>query len=198
MQDLEKLQVGNHYHVYTRGINRQDIFLAPSDYAKFIVDFEKHCANVLDVLAYCLMGNHLHSLIYVKEEIVVPEENENGAIHITASKQFGHLLNGYAQKFNKAYNRTGGLFEKPFKRKLVESRQSLVSTILYIHTNPTHHLICDDFRQWPYTSYHDLMESRATFLNRKAVLELFGGREKYIDRHLEHKALKDEQEWLLE
>ncbi len=72
---------------------------------------------------------------------------------LNPSRQFGNLFNSYAQSFNKAYGRTGGLFERPFKRKRITSDEYFVNLIYYIHYNPTHHGFVDDFYNYQYSSY---------------------------------------------
>lgn len=57
----------NHiYHVYNRGINRQEIFYKEGDYVLFISKlrdyFKKDFASLL---CYCLMPNHYHLVVHV-------------------------------------------------------------------------------------------------------------------------------------
>src|SRR4051812_40416336 len=129
---------------------------------------------------------------YVKQEIALPRFGGPGEIKLTATKQLGHLFNGYAQSFNRRHDRTGGLFEKPFKRKQIESKDGLISLILYIHTNPVHHCFVHDFAEWPYSSFHKLISDGDSFLNKHAVLDWFGGKENLISSHRNYVKQKDE------
>jgi hypothetical protein len=198
MYAFEKLKAGNFYHIYNRGINSENIFFDAGDYGRFIFKIEKYLLDVLDFYAYCLMCNHFHSLVQVKENILLPKIGGNGFVEITATKQIGHMLNSYAQSFNHTCERTGGLFEKPFKRKYVESRESLISVITYIHTNPTHHAFCEDFREWPYSSYHDIINGNSTMINVDAVLNLFGGKENFISAHTQRVNDMSKEKWMIE
>ena len=119
MREIVKLEEGCYYHIYNRGINGEEIFKAPKDYALFIKSFAEYCKDVLDIFSYCLLSNHFHALIYTRKDVIVPKNNDSGTIKLEASKQLGHFFNGYAQTFNRENARTGGLFETPFKRKLV-------------------------------------------------------------------------------
>src|SRR3954468_13096774 len=177
MQNIELLEANNFYHILNRGIDRTNIFQTADDYASFLQRLEECSKNVMDIFAYCLLKNHFHSLIYVKQEIALPRFNGPGEIKVTAAKQLGHLFNGYAQSFNRRHDRTGGLFEKPFKRKQIESKAGLVSVILYIHTNPVHHSFAHDFKEWPYSSFHELISDGDSFLKKQTVLSWFGGKE---------------------
>jgi hypothetical protein len=81
----------------------------------------------------------------------------------------------YSKAINKAYRRTGSLFEYPFERIEVRSEQHLLRLVTYIHHNPQKHGPIADFRAWPYSSYHALCDTRPTRLGRDEVLAWFGG-----------------------
>lgn len=68
-----------------------------------------------------------------------------------------------------------------------------------IHRNPARHGFVADFRQWPYSSCHALLGRGMTFLEREAVLSVFGGYQALEAAHLdavifqEEKALTEEK-----
>ena len=84
---------------------------------------------------------------------------------------------------NKAYDRTGALFQRPFGRIRITSDSHLVWLVTYIHQNPQKHGFVDDFRVWPYSSYRALLTTRPTRVKRDDVLEWFGGREAFQSTH---------------
>jgi putative transposase len=47
--------------------------------------------------------------------------------------------------------------------------------IAYIHQNPQKHGFVDDFRVWPYSSYHAILSEKPTHLKREEVLTWFAG-----------------------
>src|SRR5690554_4201776 len=119
---------GNYYHIYNRGNNGIDVF--PDDEAKvyFLRLYDKYINPVADTYAWCLMKNHFHFLIYIKnkEEInplQLTYSTVEKAKELDASKQFSHFFNAFTQSINKKFGRTGSLFEKPFERKLVTSER---------------------------------------------------------------------------
>ena len=42
----------------------------------------------------------------------------------------------YTKRINKAYSRTGSLFEHPYERRIIENENYLRDCIVYIHNNP--------------------------------------------------------------
>ena len=109
------------------------------------------------------------------------------------SQQFRNFFSTYTKAINNAYNHTGSLFEKPFKRKLVDDERYFTTLIAYIHRNPQTHGFVDDFREWPWSSYHALLAEKPTQVQREAVLEWFGNRIALADAHL-----RDGDEGLIE
>ena len=54
----------NIYHIYNRGINRQEIFYKEEDYVLFISKLRDYFKKDLASLTcYCLMPNHYHLLV---------------------------------------------------------------------------------------------------------------------------------------
>ena len=163
---------GNWYHIYNRGISGQDLFLEQKNYDFFLKQLAKHVLGVAAIYAYCLLRNHFHLLARILDN---PEKKP----HLG----FSNVFNSYAQAINKLYDRTGSLFERPFRRKLIDSEAYRVQVLFYIHYNPMHHGFSDDFRNYPYSSYHPMLSDMPTHLKREEALSWFGGREGFIEFH---------------
>ncbi|MBI5566575.1 MAG: hypothetical protein HY870_16865, partial [Chloroflexi bacterium] len=101
----------------------------------------------------------------------------------TPNQAFANFFNAYAKAFNKVYQRTGALFQRPFGRILVASDAHFSRLVTYIHQNPQKHGFVTDFRNWPYSSYHAHLSAQATRLQRGAVLAWFDGCENFIMAH---------------
>jgi putative transposase len=99
------------------------------------------------------------------------------------SHQFSHLFNAYAQAYNKQYNRSGTLFIRPFKRKLIDSRYYLKQAILYIHNNPVRHGFCERPVEYPWSSYITCITSKPTKLKREDVIDLFVDSVQFKEMH---------------
>jgi REP element-mobilizing transposase RayT len=57
-----------YYHIYNRGINRENIFIEERNYDYFLQLYEKHIEPVVDTFGYCLLRNHFHLLVRVKSK----------------------------------------------------------------------------------------------------------------------------------
>ena len=150
------------YHIIIRGIDKQDIFFFERDYYKFlkIIKEVKKDYN-FDIYAYCLMTNHVHMVIYDKEE------------------QFSKIMQiieiKYVKYFNKKYERTGHLFQNRFLSKQIENREYLKIVCRYIHQNPAKAGICktEDYKWSSYNEYLD----KNIIINSKMLLRIFSENE---------------------
>ncbi len=164
------LQFDTCYHIYSRGINRENVFFEERNYAYFLERYAHHLTHYFDTYAYCLLPNHFHFLVRVK---AFEEIDACTVVMTTPSQKFANFLNAYAKAINKSYDRTGSLFQQRFPRKRVHSEAYFTHLIAYIHRNPQEHGIAEDFRDWPHTSYAELLSSDQTMLHRQQVLGWF-------------------------
>ncbi|MFT7161428.1 MAG: putative transposase [Bacteroidia bacterium] len=86
---------------------------------------------------------------------------------------FSSFFQSYTRAINKMYERTGPLFESPFKRIAVKDEAYFSQLITYIHHNPVKLGFVTDFRDYAYSSYHAHLGSSDTKLNRQDVLDWF-------------------------
>ncbi|MEO5788689.1 hypothetical protein [Gelidibacter sp.] len=177
---LDKIEFGHYYHIYNRGNNGNTIFFDEENYRYFLSLYLKYIYPIADTFYWCLLKNHFHFLIRIKEldEIKIDQLNYSTHIKINKekvnpSKQFSHLFNAYTQAVNKKYDRTGSVFEKPFKRKVVTSQDYLIKLNFYIHNNPVHHRLVDTISDYKWSSYHSIISSKPTYILRNDVIEMF-------------------------
>ena len=111
------------YHITIRGIDKQNIFLDEYDKNKFISILKETKEKYnYEIYAYCLMDNHVHLVIYDKEQKI--------------SKIMQSIEISYVFYFNMKYDRIGHLFQDRFFSKKVEDREYLKMVCRYIHQNP--------------------------------------------------------------
>ncbi len=148
-------------HVMVQGINKEYIFYKDEyivAYMKMIDKNKKNCK--FDILAYCIMNNHAHFLIYVED-----------------IKEFGMFMHKtnlmYAQMYNAKEERSGVLFRNRYQTEPIYNMEYLINCIKYIHNNPVKAKMvqkCEDYR---YSSYSDYINNIGMSQN-KILKEIFG------------------------
>jgi len=187
------LQYGLTYHIFNRGNNRENIFLEERNYRYFLRLYLKYIEPIAWTFAYCLLRNHFHFLVRIKDLTGGPSKSLNsddplghlsGLIELpNPSRQFSHFFNAYTRTINHAYPRIGALFQRPFGRIPVTTDAYFARLIVYIHQNPQKHGFVKDFRDWPYSSYHALLSDKPTHLQRDMVLDWFDGAQNVAALH---------------
>ncbi len=235
MQKVTSLEPGQYYHVYNRGVNRENLFREERNYAYFLKLYTRHITPVAETFAYCLLRNHFHFLIRIRYSIQTGAVFETAPVSSTSetapvssisetapvssisetapvsstsetapvlstsetapvspalvSKAFNNFLAAYAKAINKAYGRTGALFQHHFGRLPVSTDEYFAALVRYIHHNPRKHGFVSDFRAWPHSSYHALAQTQPAAggasipLARAAVLGWCGGARGFQDWH---------------
>ena len=182
----DPLNFGTFYHIYNRGINHGNVFFQERNYGYFMELWWKHTFQIAETCAYCLLKNHFHATVFIKYE-----EDLKGLKLKEPSQYFANFFNAYTRGVNIATGRSGALFEVPFKRIPIPDEHYLMRLIVYIHQNPQKHKFVEDFKDWHYSSYHDLIGNAPTRLQRDKMMELFGSREEFIRIHKEIQPLPD-------
>ncbi len=165
---IQPLENGKYYHIYNRGINSTTLFKENKNYQHFLNLYDIHIEPIAETYAWCLMKNHFHLLVRIKDSREIESEKK-----ILPSQSFSNLFNAYTKAFNKNYTRHGALFERPFKRKLIDNESYFQNLIAYIHNNPVHHKICDHPIEYPWSSYTTCLSDKPTKLKRNEVIEMF-------------------------
>ena len=149
------------YHVVLRGINKQTIFEDEEDNEMFLVTVKQYKEQSgYKLLAYCLMGNHIHLLIKTGTE-------EPGQI-------FRRIGASYVYWYNRKYDRTGHLFQDRYKSEAVESDDYLFAILRYIHQNPLKAGIVKNIEEYPYSSYAEYLGlNDDQYVDKEFVLSLF-------------------------
>lgn len=177
---IQALEHGYYYHIYNRGINSTTLFNEKENYEHFLNLFETHIEPIAETFAWCLMKNHFHFLVRIKE---ISEVNSEKVI--LPSQSFSNLFNAYTKAYNKRYNRHGALFERPFRRKEIDNNTYFQNAIVYIHNNPVHHKICNHPIEYPWSSYIRCVSEEPTQLKRKEVIQIFDDIENFKLVHQE-------------
>lgn len=197
------LEQGNFYHIYNRGNNSIDVFFDNESYCYFLKLFNKYISPIADIYSWCLLKNHFHILVYIRIENEIDFDKLTYSTvekpkMLNASKQFGHFINAYTQVIYKKYRRTGSLFEKRFSRKLVSSNIYLKNFICYIHFNPLKHGFVSKMSLYRWSSFNDIISAEHTNLRRDDILDIFGGKEHFMEYHAQQHDWNEIQEIILD
>ena len=195
---IQPIIEGQYFHIYNRGVNSENLFKEKRNYYYFLQQYKFYCADIVETLAYCLLKNHFHLLVYVKENVEVPRRDGNGMFKLDASRQLGHFFNSYAQSINKAHKRTGPLFESPFERKLVDDESYIMAMIYYCHRNAVHHGFVNDLRDWEFSSYHSIISNDNSLVATDKVIERFGNINKFESAHKVYTVQEDLEKYIIE
>ena len=194
MNNIPNLIHSKYYHIYNCGINGAPLFTEQSNYEYFMGLYQKHITPIADTFAWGLMGNHFHLLVRIND-VDVNDRNQTGFENLSGfidnnnntakppHQCFSNLFNAYSKAFNKRFNRHGALFERPFKRKLVEDESYLKNLVLYIHNNPVHHGFTNHPLEYTWSSYFDVISKDDTFIKRNQVIEWFDDVENFKYMH---------------
>ncbi len=190
------LHPGNFYHLYNHANGSENIFREEKNYHFFLEKAGKYLNPYMNIYAYCLMPNHFHLLIRIKEEKrlyellsksnsfkKMSETNQIQCMYNKISKSLSNLFSSYTQSYNRIYQRRGSLFMPNFKTNDIEDDHAFCAVIHYIHANPVHHGFVKDMREWKYSSFLSLYSEKPTKLERDYVMTIFGNKQAFLNYH---------------
>lgn len=153
-----------------------------SDYKVFLDLIGKYIQPVAWIYAYCLMPNHIHFLVKIKD-ISVPENFKKKELNDYVAHQRGTVQNTFTKKMNYRRNKRGGLFCQSINRNVISSEEYLHMGIVYIHNNPVKHGFCTSPEKWEYSSYNSVLSNKTTKIERNEVLFWFENKENFRNYH---------------
>jgi putative transposase len=128
-------------HLVQRGIDRSACFFCDDDRLHYLALLtELAPALGCAVHAYVLMTNHVHLL-------VTPSRAD------ALSRLMRQLNQRYVQAINRAYRRSGTLWEGRFRSCLVESEAYMLACYRYIELNPVRAAMVRDPHDYPWSSH---------------------------------------------
>lgn len=197
---MRKTEFSNdeYYHIYNRGVDKREVFSEEKDYLRFLNsmrefnnnssdaqrDYEKNknrklsfgysklsfrflsLPKLVDIVCYCLNPNHYH--------FILKQLSENGI-----SKFMHKLDTEYTKYFNNKNNRSGSLFQGPFKAKHIDINKYLLWLSCYVNGNVEIHKIAEA-ENYNWCSYQDYLGLRnGTLCNKEIILSQFKNAEEY-------------------
>lgn len=184
----------SYYHIYNRGVNKQAIFQESADKNHFLKILSRHLDpsntdtkgdgttyrkfnDEIEILCFCLMGNHFHLCVYMKEDA-------------SSLKSFMQsVLTAYTMYFNKKYKRVGPLFQGVFKASRITNEAYLIHITRYIHLNPRR------YQTYFYSSLRYYIGSApSVWLKPDRILDMFDGGDylAFLEDYETNKKIQDE------
>ena len=194
-----QFEPNNIYHIYNRGNNSQKIFFNRDNYLFFMDKIKTYILPYADILAWCLMPNHFHLMVYVNSVEIeiskqVTESHQLAKIR-SLNDSISILLRSYTRALQKQENFTGSLFQHRTKAVcLTETSgitpswfQTKYGTIInisdpkkeypqvcfnYIHQNPVKARLVTNPAEWEFSSYRDVAKlCDGKLINYKRIAE---------------------------
>ncbi len=187
------------YHIYNQGNNKQKIFFNRENYLFFLRKIKAYILPYGDILAWCLMPNHFHLMVYVRELEVesaiwgaTSSCTPNHTPKISLNHSLGIILSSYTKAINKQKNRSGSLFRKRTKAECVNCPKGISPSFVYelgitklnitypekqypqvcfnyIHQNPVKARLVKKETDWEFSSARDYAALREGELINKKV-----------------------------
>jgi|ERR1035437_9567135 putative transposase len=197
-------QAGDLYHVFNQGNNRQKIFFTRNNYLFFLQKIKKLISPHADILAWCLMPNHFHLMIYISDGFTNSDCTglQSEAVtkpypKRTLNDSIGILLRSYTRAINKQENMSGSLFRNPTHAECLTTHQGITPSFFntafgaqinilipekeypqtcfnYIHQNPVKAKLVKQPEDWEFSSYIDYSGARNGKLVNRERAKEFG------------------------
>lgn len=213
---MEKTQLvnGEYYHIYNRGVAKQNIFCDERDFLRFLTGMKEFNSiepvgslyanakrksskvsdtypdGLVEFICYCVNLNHFHSIL---KQLV------SGGI----SEFMKRLGGGYANYFNEKYKCSGHLFQGKYQSKHIDNNEYLLWLSGYVNGNSEIHKIAKA-EDWKWGSCQDYFGLRnSAFCNKEIILSQFKSIEeyrKYVKMVIEESSRRKEEmkEYILE
>ncbi len=152
---------------------------------------------LVEILGFCLMGNHFHLLVKMFPEYKFTDEDikkcyvafygddrsfSYGQVPSLREKlsnlsEFVREIKvGFARYYNRRYNRRGYFWGERFKSVIVEKGETLINCLAYIDLNPLRAGLVDrpEEYRWNSLGYHIQSGNKDNFLSLDFGLQEFG------------------------
>lgn len=169
------------FHVMVHSISNEYVFNT-SNLKRVYLGYVKDDAEINDIkiIAYCIMGNHAHFLIFTEDDKKL-------------SLMMKHCNETFAMLYNHIYQRRGHVFMDRFKTQKIESQMHLENCVRYIHSNPVEAKICSNEANYEYSSYNKYVNK---LISPEIIKLVYGNDENYLEKVQTNYIKKDLSEFI--
>lgn len=160
----------NFLHLIIQGINQEYIFQRNEWKSIYLNIMKDKLDNLkIEIIAYCIMGNHAHFLLYY--------ENINDLLTLMRK-----VNTTYAIRCNKINHRKGYVFRDRYFSQQIFTENQLYHCIVYIHKNPLAAGIVNCYQDYLFSSFHEYINPHSRkFLTSDGLKLVFGTDKDYGD-----------------
>lgn len=156
MARLPRVDVGGEaYHVINRANARLPIFFKEEDYILFenILEEAKEKYD-MRILAYCLMPNHFHLILYPREDGDIQKFMQ--WLTLTHTQRW-HIQNKTVG--------TGHLYQGRYKSFLIEKEKYLLTVVRYVERNPLRAKLVTKAENWAFSSLSKHLSGKSKMIS---------------------------------
>ena len=147
-----------YFHIIVQGINKEYIFDTETNIKKYKDLMRKYTKDAeTQVLAYCIMSNHAHILVYTKNK------EEMGKI-------MQKINTSYAKYYNKTKDRVGIVFKNRYFTQPILDQKQLYNCLVYIHRNPVKAEMVEKIEDYKYSSYNEWIKENDIISKQSSML----------------------------
>ncbi|QEH31717.1 Transposase IS200 like protein [Aquisphaera giovannonii] len=137
------------YHVMNRGNARAEVFHKPADFEAFLAIAAEAMVRVpMRVLAYCLLPNHFHLVLWPRED---------GDL----SRWMHWLMTSHVRRYLRHYHSSGHVWQGRFKAFPIQEDEHLLRVIRYVERNALRAGLAERAEAWPWSSLRTFADGPA-------------------------------------
>ena len=115
------------YHIYNQGNNQRQVFIKTENYYFFLRKVKEFLLPYTDILAWCLMPNHFHFMVLIKEMELLIDDNDFHTMtqshrmnkKRTLNDSIAIMLRSYTRAINKQKGTSGSIFRPHTKAECI-------------------------------------------------------------------------------
>lgn len=200
----ENFAENEYYHVFGRGVNKENIFIDNKDRARFIfliTHFQSPlkiyniswCTDIfLKKGSFSTKEDRLKNILKKRNVELVAFALMSNHFHMLVrnledkilSVYMHRVLTAYSKYFNAKYNKKGHVFEGPYGAVHIKNNNQLLHLSAYIHKNPKEiGEWKNTYEKYPWSSYQDYISLNrwGNFISTDIVLKQFKNQSQYKD-----------------
>jgi putative transposase len=174
-----QLEKGYLYHIYNQGNNQRDIFFKRENYLFFLEKIKTYILPYADILSWCLMSNHFHLMVFIREEELRIESDMMTQSHrITRTRTMNNsiaiMLRSYTRAINKQQNFNGSLFKAHTKAECINCPKGITPSFIKSKIN-----IENPEKQYPQTCFNYIHQNpvKAKLVTKEVDYEFSSSRD---------------------